>query len=169
MSDQQGSDLSGDERSAVVAVYETDEQARTGLDALLEAGVPEGRISIVGAGEIEDDGAFDQAASPTAKGAARGAVVGGIAGAIVVLAIPGGAAVVASGLLAGAVVATGAVAGASLGIVAELGVPTANVADYEEDLGDGRYLVIVHGGTDDVTRAHDVLDMTDTEELDLYV
>jgi len=26
----------------------------------------------------------------------------------------------------------------------------------------------VHGGTDDVTRADGVLDLTDTEELDLY-
>lgn len=168
MSDQTGTGLGADERYAVVGVYETDEQARLGLDALLEEGVPETRISIVGAGETEDEGAFDQAASPTAKGAARGAVFGGIAGAIVAIAVPGGAAVVASGLLAGAVVATGAVAGASLGIVAELGVPTANVADYEEDLADGRYLVIVHGGADEVTRAHAVLDMTDTEELDLY-
>jgi hypothetical protein len=28
--------------------------------------------------------------------------------------------------------------------------------------------VSVHGGTDDVTRADGVLDLTDTEELDLY-
>ena len=62
-----------------------------------------------------------------------------------------------------------AAAGAGFGVIAELGVPQANVADYEEDLTDGRYLVVVHGGAEDVRSAHAVLDMTDTESLDLYV
>jgi len=155
---------SGGGNASVVAVYETDEQARMGLDALRERGVPEERITVVGAGEAEPDGAFDAADSPTAKGAARGALFGGITGALVVLAIPGAGLVVASGMIA----AAGAVAGASIGVLAEVGVPTANVQDYEEDLTAGRYLLVVHGSAAEVKKAHAVLDMTDTEDLDLY-
>jgi hypothetical protein len=167
-----GSDrTTGGEHASVVAVYETDEQARMGLDALREGGVPEDRITVVGAGEAAPEGAFESADSPTAKGAARGALFGGIAGALVTLAIPGGGVVLASGLFAAAVVGggAGALAGASIGVLAEVGVPTANVKDYEEDLTDGRYLLVVHGSSAESTDAYAVLDMTDTEELDLYV
>ncbi|HEY6568374.1 MAG TPA: hypothetical protein VI341_12740 [Actinomycetota bacterium] len=156
--------LPSDERFAVVAVFQTDEQAQLGFTSLIDAGTRADRISIIGAGEADADEAFTGSASSTAEGAGRGAVFGGIAGAVVAIAIPGAGLILAGGLVAGA-----AVAGAGLGIITELGVPQANVADYEEDLTDGRYLVVVHGAPDDVRSAHAVLDMTDTEELHLYV
>ncbi len=86
------------------------------------------------------------------------------------LAIPGGAVVVASGLLAAAVIGggAGALAGAGIGVLAEVGVPAANVQDYEEDLSVGRYLLVAHGSPAQATDAHAVLDMTDTQELALY-
>jgi hypothetical protein len=164
MSTESAGGLPSEERFAVVAVFQTDEQAQMGLDSLLEAGVRDDRISIVGAGEADAGEALMGSGSPTAKGAGRGAVLGGIAGAVVAIAIPGAGLILASGLIAGT-----AVAGAGLGIITELGVPEASVADYEEDLTDGRYLVVVHGTVEDVRAAHAVLDMTDTEELDLYV
>jgi hypothetical protein len=160
----------GGERASVVAVYETDEQARMGFDALREQGVPEERITVVGAGEAGAADTFEAAGSPTAMGAGRGALFGGITGVLVSLAIPGGGVVLASGLFAAAVVAggAGALAGAGIGVLAEVGVPTANANDYEEHLADGRYLLVVHGTAIEATGAHAVLDMTDTEELDLY-
>ncbi len=152
--------------ASVVAVYETDEQAHTGFDALREEGVPDDSITVVGAGESDTTEAFGAPDSPTAAGAGRGALWGGVAGAAVAVLIPGGAVVLASGIFAAA--ALGATAGASLGILAEVGVPAAAVEDYEEDLADGRYLVVVSGSAEEVTRAHAVLEMTDTEELDFY-
>ena len=128
--------------SVVVAVYETDEQARFGLVALEEAGVHQDRISIVGRGERSDDTVpMQEGRSATAEGASRGAMIGGIAG-VVLMVLPGGP-VLAGGFLAAA--AAGAFAGAGLGILSELGVPGSVVPDYEEDLTDGRYLVCVHG------------------------
>ncbi len=152
------------EDRSVVAVYETDEQAQMGYESVRETGIAAEQITVVGAGESGATDAFAGAESPTAKGAGRGALLGGIVGAVVTLAIPGVGVVLASGLLA-----AGAVSGAGLGMLAEVGVPTANVKDYEEDLADGRYLVVVHGSAEDVERAHDALYMTDTEELDRYV
>ena len=149
-------------RASVVAVYETDEQARMGFDALREIGVPEERITVVGAGEAGAGEAFEAAASPTARGAERGALFGAVAGALVTIVIPGGAVVLASGLVAGAM------AGAGLGVLTEVGVPTAHVKDYEEDLTVGRYLLVAHGAPDEASGAHAALDMTDTEELTLY-
>src|SRR5207344_965021 len=64
-------------RSSVVAVYETDEQARLGFDALRQEGIAEERITVVGAGETEDAAGVFEADSPTAQGAARGALLGG--------------------------------------------------------------------------------------------
>ena len=159
------------ERSCVVAVYETDEQARLGFDALREEGVAEERITVVGAGETEDaEGAFD-AESPTARGAGRGALLGGIVGVAVTVLVPGAGVVYASGLFAAAAIGgvTGALAGGGLGILAEVGVPSASLKDFEEDLVGGRYLVVVHGDAAEAERARAVLDMTDTEELELYL
>ncbi len=149
-------------RSSVVAVYETDEQARMGFDALREVGVPEERITVVGAGEAGAAEAFEAGASPTARGAGSGALFGAIAGVLVTVVIPGGAVVLASGLVAGAA------AGAGIGVLAEVGVPTPHVKDYEEDLTGGRYLLVAHGSSDEASSAHAVLDMTDTEGLTLY-
>ena len=154
------SGIAKEERSCVVAVYETDEQARLGFDALREEGVAEERITVVGAGETDDaEGAFD-AESPTARGAGRGALLGGIVGVAVTVLVPGAGVVYASGLFAAAAIGgvTGALAGGGLGILAEVGVLTG-----------GRYLVVVHGDPDEAERARAVLDMTDTEELDLFL
>jgi hypothetical protein len=160
-----------EERSCVVAVYETDEQARLGFDALREEGIAEERITVVGAGETEDAAGAFEAESPTAKGAARGALLGGVVGVAVTVLVPGAGVVYASGLFAAAAIGgvTGALAGGGLGILAEVGVPTASLKDYEEDLMGGRYLVVVHGDAADAERARAVLDMTDTEELDLFL
>jgi Heat induced stress protein YflT domain len=153
-------------RSSVVAVYESDEQARMGFDALRSSGVAQDRITVVGAGESEDTEGLADAESATARGAGRGALLGGAVGVVVSLLIPGGAVVFASGLVAAGV---GALAGGSLGVLAEVGVPSDNLRDYEEDLTEGRYLVVVHGNAAGVRAAFGVLDMTDTEELDLFL
>jgi hypothetical protein len=147
---------------SAVAVYQTDEQARAGLDALLEAGIPEDRISIVGAGEGAASAELKPGESVVSDHIRRGALFGGITGAIVALAVPGGI-VLVGGLLAGAM------AGGGLGGLVSLGVPDERVADYAEDLTDGRYLVVAHGSADEVGMAGDVLGMTDTEELDIFL
>jgi hypothetical protein len=162
-------ELQDHERYAAVAVFETDEQARFGLESLREAGVPEDRISIVGRGEEapQDEGVSPVAPeSETARGIGRGSLLGGAVGLVVAIAVPGGV-VLGSGLLA-AMAASGAIFGGSLGMIGQLGVPETQVAEYEEDLSAGRYLVIVHGTSAEVGAAYEVLVLTDNEELDLF-
>jgi len=149
----------------IVAVYETDEQAQVALESLRESGITLDQATVVGIGEHEDEAAaLEGGQSATARGAGRGAVLGGIAG-VVLWVLPGGPIVVGGALAAGAV---GAVAGGGLGILAEAGASQDAIPDYEEDLTEGRYLVCVHGTSDDVARARDALEMTDTEQVDFY-
>jgi hypothetical protein len=149
----------------LIAVYETDELAQLALDALEEVGLGLDRVSVVGAGEHEEEAAaLEGAASPTATGAGRGAVLGGIAG-VVLWVLPGGPVVLGGALAAGM---AGAVAGGGLGILAEAGTPAESLPDYEEDLTDGRYLVCVHVDGDGLSTARSALEMTDTEGIAAY-
>jgi uncharacterized membrane protein len=149
----------------LIAVYETDEQARLALDALEEAGITLEHASIVGVGEQEDEAAALQGGqSPSARGAGRGAVLGGIAG-LVLWVLPGGPVVIGGALAAGAV---GAAAGGGLGVLAEAGAPREALPDYEKDLTDGRYLVTVHGDAGVIDRARQALEMTDRESIDVF-
>jgi hypothetical protein len=149
----------------IVAVYETDEQAQLALESLAEVGITLDMASVVGVGEHEGQAAaLAGGSSPAARGAGRGAVLGGIAG-IVLWVLPGGPVVIGGALAAGAV---GAVAGGGLGILAEAGAPEEALPDYEEDLTEGRYLVVVHGVAGDIERARQAFEMTDTEEIELY-
>jgi hypothetical protein len=153
---------------SVVGVYETDEQARFAFGELGTAGIPEDVVSVIGRGEDEGDAsAFAGPDSPTAKGAARGAVVGGAVAAVAMFMIPGGAGVfLASGALGGLMM--GAAVGGGLGVLAEVGVPTEAIPDFEEDLTEDRYLVVVHGEDDHLETAWSVLEMTDRESLTRY-
>ena len=74
-----------------MAVYETDEQARLGFDALRDEGVFPRRRAHDRAGRGRDRGAAGafEADSPTAEGAARGALLGGVVGVVVTVLVPG--------------------------------------------------------------------------------
>jgi hypothetical protein len=149
----------------LIAVYETDEQAQLALGSLDEIGMTLDDVSVIGAGEHEDEAPpLEGGDSPTARGAGRGAVLGGIAG-VVLWVLPGGPVVLAGALAAGA---AGAVAGGGLGILAEAGAPASALPDYEEELTDGRYLVCVHGDADRLASAKAALEMTDTEQIEVY-
>jgi len=149
------------DRFSAVAVFQTDEQAQAGLDALVEAGIPQERISIIGAGEAAAMADLQPGEDVAAHRMEHGALFGSIVGGLVALAIPGGAVLVGGAL-------AGAVAGGGLGGLASVGVPEGRLADYTEDLTDGRYLIVTHGSSEEVTLAGDVLGMTDTEQLDVF-
>jgi hypothetical protein len=149
------------EGSSAVAVYETDEQAQAGLGALVDVGIPHDRISVIGAGESAAMAELELGEDVAARRMEHGALFGSIVGGLVALAIPGGAVLVGGAL-------AGAVAGGGMGGLASVGVPEARLADYTEDLTDGRYLIVTHGSPEEVTLAGDVLGMTDTEELDVF-
>jgi hypothetical protein len=150
------------EGSAAIAVYQTDEQARAGLDALLEAGIPEERISIVGAGESSALADVLPGEDVAARRMEHGALFGAVVGGLVALAIPGGVVLVGGAL-------AGAIGGGGLGGLVSVGVPDDRVSDYTGDLTDGRYLVVTHGTPEQVAIAGDALGMTDTEGLDVFV
>jgi uncharacterized membrane protein len=149
------------DRSSAVAVYQTDEQARAGLDALVEAGIPQERISVIGAGEAAAMTDVRPGEDVATRRMEHGALFGAVVGGLVALAVPGGFVLVGGAL-------AGAAAGGGLGGLASVGVPDDRLGDYTEDLTDGRYLVVAHGTPDEVAMAGDVLGMTDTEELDVF-
>ncbi len=160
--------MGGRGSGAIVGVYETDEQARFAFGELGSAGIADDDVSVIGRGEDEGDAAaFAAPDSPTATGAARGAVVGGAVAAVAMFMVPGGAGVfLASGMLGGLMM--GAAVGGGLGVLAEIGVPTEAIPDFEEDLAGDRYLVVVHGDEEALETAWSVMDMTDRETLTRY-
>jgi hypothetical protein len=152
---------------AVVGVYETDEQARFVLSELETAGIEREAISLIGRGEDEAaEAALAAPNSPAATGAARGALIGGGVVAVAAFMLPGVGVFLASGMVG--TMMLGAAMGGGLGILAEIGVPAERVPDYEEDLTDGRYVVLVHGEPGLLERAHALMDMTDRESLARY-
>jgi high-affinity Fe2+/Pb2+ permease len=62
----------------------------------------------------------------------------------------------------------GAVGGSLLGALIGWGVSKKHILKYEEKLKGGKYLVIAYGDTDEVERAHSILDSTEPDEIGLH-
>ena len=153
---------------AVVATYGTHSDAETAVRQLAGAGLPMESISIIGRNfeTHEDIQGFYHPGDAARDGAVQGAWFGGIfglmMGAFGFFVLPGiGALMVLgplSGLLAGAV--GGAGIGALVNALVVAGVPKDMALTYQTRLQAGEFLVVVHGGPEEATRAHEVLDST---------
>jgi uncharacterized membrane protein len=158
-------------RNSVVAIYDTHEQAEQAVKSLQEAGVDMKSLSIAGKDQHTDEhvvGYYNTGDRMKYWGK-MGAFWGGFWGLLfgsALFAIPGIGPVLVAGPLVAWIVAglEGAVlvggAGAIGGALASIGIPKDSIVEYELALKTDKYMLIVHGSTDEVAKAKDILDGT---------
>jgi hypothetical protein len=158
----QDTSLPGD--ATVLGVFESLDQATDAVTRLGEAGFPMERVSIVGQNlqsELKLHG-FVTTGEVAREGAKWGAVFGGLFGLLfgaAFLAIPGFGPLIILGPLAAGVVgaAEGAVGTGLVGAILGAFLSRQHIPKIEQHLRAGRYLVLVHGSAEEVTRAQEVL------------
>jgi len=147
----------------VSRVYDSYAQAREGVRALKEAGIPESDISLVANKHVSAEHADVDQVSDTAKGAGIGGALGGGAGLLAglgLLAIPGLGPVVAAGWLAATAVGAvaGAVTGGIVGALVDAGTPEEHAHVYSESIRRGGTLVSARVPDQDEARIQAILD-----------
>lgn len=146
-----------------VAVYESHEKALNAVYLLNEKKFSLKNISIVGEAEIIENNIHLKSRTPLintplAIGTIAGTVTGILTG-IGIFAVPG------FGFLYGAGAVVGAMGGLDFGILsgglgtilALIGVKKDAVVKYEEHLHEGKYLLLVNGNMEDITKAEQIL------------
>jgi len=162
------------EKNHAIAVFDTHEQAENAIKEIQRAGFDVKRLSIIGKGyETEDQvigyyNAGDRMKHWGKFGAFWGALWGLLAG-VAFLVIPG----VGPILIAGPIVAAleGAVAIGGLSVIGaglySLGIPKNTVIRYESALKADKFLVAVHGTSEEVERARDILSTVGAADITL--
>jgi hypothetical protein len=157
-----------------VAVFPSHEGAERAVTELQHAGFDMKKLSIVGADYHSEEHVIgyynigDRMKAWGRAGAFWGAIWGILFGAAF-LVVPGFGPVLVAGPLVTTIVAgleSAVVVGglSALGAaLASLGIPKNSVLDYETAIRAGRYLLIVHGVTEDANRAREILAATRTE------
>jgi hypothetical protein len=166
-------------QNSVVGIYHTMEAAEQAIHTLDRAGFPLKQVSIVAQNletEKEIHG-YITAGDVAMSSAGTGAWVGGLFGLLIGAAfiwVPGFGPLMVAGPLAamllggmeGAVF--GAAGGGLLGVLVGWGVSKQHILKYEEKVKSGKYLLIAHGDAEQVSKARDILESTDTEELTVH-
>lgn len=146
-----------------VAVYDSHDKAIDAIKKLEDAHFPIKQVSIVGKAEIVDDhmriktmDSIENA--PLAIGAIAGPVVGMLTG-LGIFAIPGFGFLYGAGAIIGAMAGLeiGALGGGILSLLVLLGVDEQEVVEYEENVVQGKFLVVVQGDAHDVEKAKHIL------------
>jgi hypothetical protein len=152
--------MTGTQRSTVVGVFETREQAERAVEELRRLGFSDDALALVvhhpkrGVVEVTDLDAAEAARvsgeSKAGEGTVAGAVTGGILGGLMALPalIPGVGPVLSFGTLAAALfgVAAGAAGGGIVGALIGEDFPEPEARFYERELKAGRVLVGVRAG-----------------------
>jgi uncharacterized membrane protein len=159
------------EKSAVVALYDTHQEAEEAVRALQRAGFDMQKLSIVGKdyqSEEEVLGYYtngDRMKAWGKKGAFWGGLWGLLFGSAFFL-IPGIGPLLAAGPVVGWIV--GALEGAVVigGLSAlgaglySIGIPKDSIIQYETQIKAGKFVVIAHGSADDVSKSKGALALT---------
>lgn len=151
-----------------VAVYDTHTQAESAVKALQRAGFDMKRLSIIGRDYHTEEhvvgflNAGDRAKFFGKFGAFWGGLMGMLFGSALIfmpvvghVIILGPLAATVFGGLQGAVLVGGA--SALVGALMAIGIPRDSVLRYETALKSDKFLLIVHGDTQDIKRAHELL------------
>lgn len=162
-----------------VAIYDSHTQAEEAVHELARAGFDMKTISIIGQDyQTEENvvGYFN--AGDRARFFGRlGAFWGGLAGMLfgsALMFVPvvghivvlGPIAATIAGALQGAVLGGGF--SALVGALTAIGVPRDSVLRYETALKASKFLVIVHGGSDDLRRAHELLTASGSSDVQTH-
>ena len=162
-----------------VAVYDSHRQAEDAVHKLAKAGFDMKTISIIGKDYHTEQhvvGYFNTGDRVKYFGK-LGAFWGGMAGILfgsALMFVPvvghvvvlGPIAAAIAGGLQGAVLGGGA--SALFGALSTLGVPKDSVLRYETAIKADKFLVIVHGGGDDILRAHEVLVAAGSDDVQAH-
>jgi len=171
-------DVPENERNATVAVYLKHEDAEAGVKTLERAGMRMKNLSILGNGYHSDEQVVgyynlgDRLQKWGKTGAFWGSLWGFLFGGLFF--IPGFGPVLAAGWIVSSLVGIlgGAAVGAGVGLFAGalswIGIPKDSVLKYETALKADRYVVIMHGTREEVTRAKEILGATTPEQLDTH-
>ncbi len=159
------------EKTAVVAVYATHEQAEQAVRDLSKSGVDMKQLSIVGKDTQTEEGVVgyyttgDRMKAWGKNGAFWGGLWGMMFGSAFFL-IPGVGPLLAAGPLVGWIVGAleGAVVVGGLSAVGaglySIGIPKDSVIEYETKIKTGQFLVIAHGAISEVGKAKSGLEAT---------
>ena len=162
--------------NAVIAVYNTHDDAEAGIRELHQSGFEMKKLSVVGKDFITDEqvvgyyNAGDRMKYWGKWGAFWGGLWGLLFGAAffwvpgvgpLLVAGPAAAWIVAA--LEGAIVVSGlSVLGAAL---YSIGIPKDSILKYEADVKANKFLLVVHGSAEEAAKAKDVLSATEAIEL----
>ena len=164
------------ELNTTVAIYNSHTEAESGIKELQRAGFDMKKLSIVGRDYHTEEhvvGYYNTGDRMKAWGK-LGAFWGGLWGLLfgaAFFAIPGIGPVLVAGPLVGWIVAAleGAVVVGGLSALGaalySLGIPKNNVLEYETEIRGGKFLVVAHGTTEDVSRAKEILKTTGAATL----
>ena len=165
--------------TSIVAVYADHAAAEKAVRQLHEAGLAMRDLSIIGRDfqMSEEPVGFISSGDYAKAGAETGAWFGGLFGLLVgaaFLILPGVGPVVVAGPLAAALLAglEGAIAGTALGTLAGAlvgwGIPKDRAIKYETQIKGGKFLVVVRGVPEVLTRARSLLAPGTSEHMEVY-
>jgi len=165
--------------TSIVAVYPDHAAAEKAVRQLHKAGFAMCDLSIIGRDfqMTEEPVGFISAGDCAKAGAGTGAWFGGLFGLLVgaaFLILPGVGPVVVAGPLAAAVLAglEGAIAGTALGTLAGAlvgwGIPKDRALKYVTQIKGGKFLVVVRGVPEVITRARSLLAPETPEHMEVY-
>jgi hypothetical protein len=154
----------------VVAVYGDVVQADLAVRDLESVGLGGDHVSLIRR-QFDPDpttAAEMRLGDDSMKDAAVGGAIGSVAGAAgaATLISAGMGMVLMTGPLA---VLTGAIVGALLGAMRGWGVHDKSLEKYEKLVAEGKTLVVVSGSTTEVSRAEQLLRLTDAESVDMHM
>jgi len=166
--------------NSVIALFDQHTQAEEGVKELQDAGFDMKTLSIVGKGYHTDEDVVGYYTSGDRmmywgkSGAFWGGIWGLFFGSAMFM-IPGFGPFLAAGPIIGWIV--GALEGAAVvgGVSAigagiySIGVPKNSILKYETSLKAGKFMLVVHGTVDEVTRAKEILGTTAATDTNLHL
>lgn len=164
---------------SVIGVFGSLSEAETAVRQLDRSGFPIEQVSIV-TKDLESEKevhGYVTTGDIAARGAGMGVWVGGIFGLLIGAAfiwVPGSGPLLVAGPFATALLgalegaAVGGAGGGLLGALAGLGVSRQHILKYEDALRAGKYLVIAHGTSDELSRARVTLGQSGAAETTMH-
>jgi hypothetical protein len=168
------------DKNSAVAIFDQHSDAEEAVKQLQQAGFDMKKLSIVGKGYHTEENVvgYYTTGERMKHWGKNGAFWGGIWGLLfgsAVFMIPGIGPIMAAGPIVGWIV--GALEGAAVvgGFSAlgaglySIGIPQKSILQYETSLKAGKFMLVLHGSVDEITRAKSILSTTGASDTDLHM
>ena len=155
--------LNSTQMKATIGIYKTHDEAVKAVKALQESGFPMKDVSIIGNAEMVDGHMHVKSKLPEEVGYSAGITAGvalGVLSGIGIFAVPGFGFLYGAGALVGAFVGfdMGAIGGGLLAILSYYGVNKDEVIIYNDQLKEGKQMLIVKGDGNEIVKAKEILE-----------